>query len=1001
MPKPRTYFFGCCQPAHSATRSTDRVRPAWSRNLGGSRFLAVGIALFSALAGPAGSAREVHVATTGQDTAPGTLEQPLRTINAAAQRAEPGDIVTVQAGTYREWVKPARGGTSERDRIIFRAAPPAGPGGARRPASGKVVIKGSERINGWTRIGEGIWKVELSSSFFGEYNPYALTVAGGWLNYGQWHHRGDVYLDEEAFVEQRTLEDVRQRPRTWSCAVQDNTTTIWANFGTTDPNEHLAEINVRESLFMPEISGLSYVTIDGFYLLHAAANWAPPVIELQMGAVGPRLGKRWIIQNCTIVNARCVGIILGQAPGVNYDDIDAYGDHIIRNNVIRRCGQAGIAGQKGATRSLITGNLIEETNYRREFGGWETAAIKFHNSVDAVISNNCVRGVFRQEQGAFGIWMDFGNQGTRITGNLICDTEAEAIFLEMDHGPMLIDNNVLLGGGIKANSENMVFAHNLFVNCPYRDSPDTERQSQFYSPHTTRVAGHKPGVPGNNQWYNNVFIGRGLDGVKAAPGYRADFNVFLQGARPGSFGGTNSIVDPFAVGLRRDDSASGIALSFQVNDAPFRIEVPAVGPELVGTFLPIGQTLEDSTGHPITVNTDYSGRPLHRRVPGPSAALQRGENGLSWPRSAPPDQPRTRDASIEPLTAWPESATAAESSSLVSRPFHLGFTRWPADLTAEGVRLAEDFAHAHGDIVSVMFIGGIPWPEAFEDKLFSLDVRANLGYRPPAGKKLFLSISPLDKDRKDLAPYWAEKDNQPLPEFWKGRALNSPEVKRAFLNFVVRAVESMKPDYLAIGIESNVLLSKNRVKWQQLKELHRATYNTLKQQYPQLPIFFTTEVLHYKKLASEARNSEQEKEVAELMEHSDLFAMSVYPHMSYDFPRPVPAGFFDFARSFHKPIAVAESGMTSRDVELKAFGLTLRGSEADQVQFTELLLQAASRDGYKFVINFATTDFEKLCARLPAPTDDLARIWAYTGLQTSDGKPKPALAVWDAHLRTP
>lgn len=610
-----------------------RQRGALERRIGGSaprrrrsqsRLSAPIFVLFIALASPASSARELHVATTGQDSAPGTQDQPLRTINRAAQLAQPGDIVTVHAGAYREWVRPIRSGASERQRIVYRTAPHE-----------KVVIKGSEQITGWTAAGGGVWKVELPNSFFGEYNPYALNVSGGWLNYGQWHHRGDVYLDEEAFVEHRTVEEVRQRPRTWCCAVEGNTTMISANFGAANPNKRLAEINVRETLFMPEISGLSYITIDGFHFLHAAANWAPPGVPLQTGAVGTRLGKRWIIQNCTIVNARCVGIILGQAPGINYDDIDAFGDHIVRNNVIRRCGEAGIAGQKGATRSLITGNLIEETNYRREFGGWETAAIKFHNSVDTVISNNFIRGVFRQEQGAFGIWMDFGNQGTRITGNFICDTEAEAVFLEMDHGPMLIDNNVLIGGGVKANSENMVFAHNLFVDCPYRDQPDTQRQSQFYTPHTTRVAGRKPGLPANNRWHNNVFIGDGLNNVKAAPGYRSGFNVFLQGARPSAFGDANSVADAFSIKLRRDDSSLGITLTFQMNDVPFKIKAPMVTAELVGVFSPVGQRLEDRDGRPITVDTDILGRRSDRHLPGPLATLQRGENQLSWRSEVP------------------------------------------------------------------------------------------------------------------------------------------------------------------------------------------------------------------------------------------------------------------------------------------------------------------------------------------------------------------------------
>ncbi len=345
------------------------------------------------------------------------------------------------------------------------------------------------------------------------------------------------------------------------------------------------------------------------------------------------------------------------------------------------------------------------------------------------------------------------------------------------------------------------------------------------------------------------------------------------------------------------------------------------------------------------------------------------------------------------------SLQAADLALPSTRPFYMGFTRWPADLTPEGFLTAQNFAHAHGDIVSVMFIGGVPWPESLAGEPFSRDVQNNLAYHPPEGKKLFLSISPLNQDRKGLAPYWGEKDNQPLPARWTGYALNSNQVKTAYLNFVLRAVKAMKPDYLAIGIENNVLLSHSLAKWRQLMELHRETYAAVKRVHPQLPVCFTTEVLHYRKLASDARGSDQETQVAELMKYSDLFAMSIYPHMSYDVPRPVPRDFFDFARQFGKPIAVAETGDTSRDVELRAFGLTLKGSEANQRQFIELLLATAHRDSYEFVTQFATTDFEKLCEKLPPPVDDLARIWAYTGMQTSNLEPKPALSVWDAYLK--
>jgi hypothetical protein len=345
------------------------------------------------------------------------------------------------------------------------------------------------------------------------------------------------------------------------------------------------------------------------------------------------------------------------------------------------------------------------------------------------------------------------------------------------------------------------------------------------------------------------------------------------------------------------------------------------------------------------------------------------------------------------------AAPSPEYQGPATRPFAMGFTRWPADLTLEGVATAQKFADAHGDIVSVMFISGIPWSQALEGKPFSKDVQDALADRPSGEKKLFLSISPLDRDRKGLAPYWGEKDNQPLPKPWDKEPLNSPRVKKAFLNFVLHSVKTMRPDYLAIGVESNVLLSRDSDKWRQLKELHRETYAAVKKTYPKLPVFFTTEVLHYKRLARDAKQSEQEKEVAELMRHSDLFAMSLYPYMSLETPRPVPENFLDFATRFKKPIAVSESGMTSRDVPLKSYGISLLGSEAEQKNFTELLLKTAARDKYEFVINFASTDSDRLVARLRPPMDDLARIWAFTGMQTSNGSPKAALAVWDGFLK--
>jgi hypothetical protein len=571
-------------------------------------------------------ARELYVAPTGSETGNGEQVHPFATISQAAAVAMPGDTVIVHGGTYREWVKPPRGGESDKRRITYRAA-----------KGETVFVKGSERITSWKQVNGAVWEVQLPNSFFGEYNPYALKVSGGWLNYGQWHHRGDVFVNGVSCREQETAEAVSDTTMSWHCAVDDTVTKIRANFDRADPNKEQVEINVRESLFMPEVSGLKYITIDGFHFMHAAANWAPPVIPLQTGAIGPRMGKCWIIENCTVSDIRCVGIILGQAPGVDYADIDAYGDHIVRNNTIRRCGQAGIAGQKGPTRSLITGNLIEQTNHRREFGGWETAAIKFHNSVDTVISNNLIRGVYHQMQGAFGIWIDFGNQGVRITRNMIYDTQAATVFLEMNHGPSLVDNNILIGHNVRSNSEATVFAHNLFVDSKYVYHPDVKRRSGYFVPHTTINNGRKTGTAQDERWYNNIFVRIGLDNVKAGPGHDSDYNVFLEGAKKSTFGDKNSLVLDDASNVTIEDDEHGAAITFSVPKAVLQQNGPVVDAKLVGVFSTVGQTIEDRYGKPISVDTDMLGVKYSKCVPGPLAiaTLRAKENVVTWPMDQP------------------------------------------------------------------------------------------------------------------------------------------------------------------------------------------------------------------------------------------------------------------------------------------------------------------------------------------------------------------------------
>ena len=76
--------------------------------------------------GGTSAAREYHVTKNGNNNNPGTAEKPFLTIQAAANVARPGDVITVHQGTYRERIDPPRGGLSASERIVFRLPPVKG-----------------------------------------------------------------------------------------------------------------------------------------------------------------------------------------------------------------------------------------------------------------------------------------------------------------------------------------------------------------------------------------------------------------------------------------------------------------------------------------------------------------------------------------------------------------------------------------------------------------------------------------------------------------------------------------------------------------------------------------------------------------------------------------------------------------------------------------------------------------------------------------------------------
>ena len=74
------------------------------------------------------------------DDNPGTVEKPCRHIQAAVDKVQPGDTITVHAGTYREYINWETPGLPGK-RITLQSAP-----------GETVVVKGSVVVDGCRRL---------------------------------------------------------------------------------------------------------------------------------------------------------------------------------------------------------------------------------------------------------------------------------------------------------------------------------------------------------------------------------------------------------------------------------------------------------------------------------------------------------------------------------------------------------------------------------------------------------------------------------------------------------------------------------------------------------------------------------------------------------------------------------------------------------------------------------------------------------------------------------
>ena len=452
------------------------------------------------------------------DSNPGTRDLPFITINKAAQVLGPGERVVIMAGIYRERVDPARGGTGPDKLISYEAAP-----GADVIVKGSRVVKGAWEASTSYRLDSTesasskvkVYQRRLDDIDFHGYNPFGMVNIMQdrvYLNPTPAELRRHLFRRGMVFVDGKRLEQVELYSE-----LGHTEGAFWCNHdgmtihlrlpGDANPAEHEVELVIQEQVFAPRTAGLSYIRVKGITFEHASSQFPVP----QIGMVSTSRGNHWIIEDCTLRHVNSVALDIG---GQDWDmkPLAVNGFTIVRRNHFDDVGVCGLAGM-GVQNTLIESNLIEHVGWQDVELTWEAGGIKLHTAVNCLLRNNVIRHLHY----AMGIWLDYKNKNTRVTGNVIGDTLETmrgGIYIEASHFPNMFDNNIIWkatpgrggstgnfsphgGWGITLDgSDETVIAHNLIGYT--QDSAINFRTAEG------RIVGTRGGTTRWNKVVNNI-----------------------------------------------------------------------------------------------------------------------------------------------------------------------------------------------------------------------------------------------------------------------------------------------------------------------------------------------------------------------------------------------------------------------------------------------------------------------------------------------------------------
>ncbi len=337
---------------------------------------------------------------------------------------------------------------------------------------------------------------------------------------------------------------------------------------------------------------------------------------------------------------------------------------------------------------------------------------------------------------------------------------------------------------------------------------------------------------------------------------------------------------------------------------------------------------------------------------------------------------------------WPGPVIQRAGPSGEPRAVRLGLAALPGERTQASYLSVVATAAQYADTVLIQ--RPPPWADFLPGAKLSAATEATTRletdllnqYKP---LKTFFAIDPLDPavSRTRIA--------EPPPGVDAFAGFGDPGLRAAFVNYAAYVAKAYRPEYLALGVEVNMLYERDRPQFEAFVSLYNEAYAVAKAASPTTKVFPTFQLDDLEGKLGDPHPAHWEV-LRAFDGRMDVLAVTTYPYLAgLRSASELRTGFWAaLVDQFDGEVIIAGTAASSAPVE----GEASTGNEDEQDAYLGLALAEAVRAGITLVV--WSVPFDPVYARSGSllPFRD-------AGLRRSDGANKLAWTTWEAWALRP